>query len=181
MNSDASSSRFSQLAGFYRRTLDAVAGFITVLTGVSLIVLTVIFGWLVFGRYVLNATPTWVEQVALLLVAYITFLGAATGINEDTHLSVSLFRDRCPRIVRIVCLVLSYTALGTFGAVMATAGYQLATFKWGTEIPLLGVPEGLRAVPLVICGVLTVAFSLSHIISVIGVPDGNPISRRPQR
>ena len=40
-----------------------------VITGVALVVLTVIFGWLVFGRYVLNATPTWVEQVSLLLVS----------------------------------------------------------------------------------------------------------------
>ena len=40
-----------------------------ILTGVAMVVLTVSFGWLVFGRYVLNETPTWVEQSALLLVA----------------------------------------------------------------------------------------------------------------
>ena len=34
--------------------LNGVAGCCRVLTGVSLVVLTVIFGWLVFGRYVLK-------------------------------------------------------------------------------------------------------------------------------
>ncbi len=41
--------------------LDSIAALCRFLTGVSLVVLTVIFGWLVFGRYVPNATPTWVE------------------------------------------------------------------------------------------------------------------------
>lgn len=41
--------------------------------GVALVVMTAIFAWLVFGRYVLNDTPTWVEQVSLLLVMVIAF------------------------------------------------------------------------------------------------------------
>ena len=35
------------------------------LAGIALVVMTVIFAWLVFGRYVLNDTPTWVEQASL--------------------------------------------------------------------------------------------------------------------
>ena len=38
------------------------------ISSTALVILVVTFGWLVFGRYVLNVTPTWVEQVALLLV-----------------------------------------------------------------------------------------------------------------
>ena len=66
----------------YDKILDFICYINTVVTGVALVVLTVIFGWLVFGRYVLNATPTWVEQVALLLVVYIGFLGASTGVHK---------------------------------------------------------------------------------------------------
>ena len=54
----------------YDKFLDFLCYINTVATGVALVFLTVIFGWLVFGRYVLNSTPTWVEQVALLLVVY---------------------------------------------------------------------------------------------------------------
>ena len=31
--------------------------------------------WQVFGRYVLNDTPTWAESLALLLVLYVTMFG----------------------------------------------------------------------------------------------------------
>ncbi|MEO1086532.1 MAG: autotransporter domain-containing protein, partial [Acidobacteriota bacterium] len=45
-------------------------------------------------------TPTWVEQVSLLLVIMIGFLGASVGIHRNTHLGVSYFREISPRPVR---------------------------------------------------------------------------------
>ena len=50
------------------RVLAALAQTCLVIAGVQLVTLISIFGWLVWGRYVLNDTPTWVEQLALLLV-----------------------------------------------------------------------------------------------------------------
>lgn len=35
----------------------------------------------VFGRYVLNDTPTWAESLALVLVLYVTMFGAAVGVR----------------------------------------------------------------------------------------------------
>lgn len=135
-----------------------------VISGIALVVLTVIFGWLVFGRYVLNATPTWVEQVSLLLVSLIGFLGASVGIHEKTHLSVSYFRDLSPPRVRWFFESLTYLLLAVFGAVMMVYSFQLVLFKWGTAIPLIHVPEGLRAVPIMICGGAILLYSIGHLI-----------------
>ncbi|MEM8655167.1 MAG: TRAP transporter small permease [Pseudomonadota bacterium] len=146
--------------------LDAVALICKVATGVALVVLTVIFGWLVFGRYVLNATPTWVEQVALLLVMLIAFLGAAVGVHEHTHLSVSLVRSAVPRRVRSALVVASDTLMAGFGALMLWYGWQLTVFKWGSLIPLIQVPEGLRSLPLTVGGGLILLFSLGHLVRV---------------
>ena len=41
--------------------------------------------WQVFGRYVLNDTPTWAESLALLLVLYVTMLGTAVGVRCRAH------------------------------------------------------------------------------------------------
>ena len=70
--------------------LDRLKRLCVLVGSVALVVLVATFGWLVFGRYVLNQTPTWVEQLALLLICYITFLGAAIGIHEQSHLGVTL-------------------------------------------------------------------------------------------
>ena len=116
--------------------------------------MTVIFSWLVYGRYVLNSTPTWVEQVSLLLVVLIGFLGAAIGIHKKTHLGVSYFRDRMPRFIQIFFDLVTHLMLIIFGYVMMIYSYKLAVFKWTTQIPLIHIPEGLRAVPIMICGAL---------------------------
>ncbi len=73
--------------GAVARVLDAVASACMAIAGVMMVTLIVIFGWLVFGRYVLNDTPTWVEQTSLLLVAWITFLGAAVGAWRSSSAS----------------------------------------------------------------------------------------------
>lgn len=73
--------------------LDLLARICVLLAGIAIVVMTVIFAWLVFGRYVLDDTPTWVEQVSLLLVMVIAFLGAAAGVHNHTHLSVVVFRN----------------------------------------------------------------------------------------
>lgn len=152
---------------FFYSTLDRVATLCRIITGLSLVVLTVIFGWLVFGRYVLNATPTWVEQLALLLVMVIAFLGAAVGVHDNTHLSVSLFRDAVPRRVRLVLIGLSDLLLAVFGFLMMWFGSQLTLFKWGSMIPLIHVPEGLRSLPLAIGGGLIFVFSVGHLLRLI--------------
>ncbi|MEO1495444.1 MAG: TRAP transporter small permease, partial [Pseudomonadota bacterium] len=133
-------------------------------TGLALVSLTLIFGWLVFGRYVLNATPTWVEQVSLLLVMTIAFLGAAVGVHENTHLAVNMLRSRFPGPVRTVLVILADLLLAGFGALMLWHGWSLTAFKWASMIPLLNVPEGLRSLPLTVCGGLILLFSAGHLL-----------------
>ncbi|MEO0729823.1 MAG: TRAP transporter small permease [Pseudomonadota bacterium] len=149
----------------FDRLLDAVAFACKVITGVGLVFLTVIFGWLVYGRYVLNATPTWVEQVSLLLVMLITFVGAGVGVHERTHLSVNVFRIALPWPLRRLIIGACHLALGAFGLVMMWHSYKLAVFKWGSMIPLINVPEGLRAIPITVCGALIVLFSIGNLIA----------------
>lgn len=144
--------------------LDLLARAFDVLSGVSLVVMTTIFAWLVFGRYVLNDTPTWVEQLSLLLMMVIAFFGAAVGVHRGTHLSVVVVRQNVPTRVRTAFVLLSDILLATFGAFMFWSGVELTLFKWSALIPLLQWPEGLRSLPLTICGALICLFSIGHMI-----------------
>ena len=137
------------------------------LAGTALVVMTAIFAWLVFGRYVLNDTPTWVEQVSLLLVMVITFLGAAVGVQQDTHLSVVVFRNIVPRWLRNAFAFVTDLLMAGFGALMFWYGVELTRFKWTTLIPLIQVSEGLRSLPLAICGALVFLFSVGHLLRLV--------------
>ena len=144
--------------------LDAISRVIMVFTGIAMVVLTIIFGWLVFGRYVLNATPTWVEQVALLLIVYIAFLGGAVGVHEKTHLGVSIFREICPRTMQRAFELVSYLVMAGFGLTMAVSGYDLTMFQRSAKIPLLNLPESVRATSVMLGGGLILLFTIGHLI-----------------
>lgn len=159
-----SAKELSSSKSVFDRFLDLISYINTVLTGIALVFLTVIFGWLVFGRYVLNATPTWVEQVALLLLVYIGFLGASVGVHKKTHLGVAVFREMSPEPVQRLFDLLSYLIMGGFGLIMAIYGYKLTVFKWATAIPLLHVSEGLRALPIMLSGIFIFLYSIGHLI-----------------
>jgi len=148
----------------FDRLLDLFSRITIIITGAALVFMTAIFGWLVFGRYVLNATPTWVEQVSLLLVVFIGFLGASVGVHQKTHLGVSVFREMSPKPVRRIFDFLSYSILAGFGVVMTVYGYKLTVFKWSAMIPLINVTEGLRSLPIILSGVLVFLYSIGHLI-----------------
>ncbi|MEP3785069.1 TRAP transporter small permease [Ascidiaceihabitans sp.] len=155
----------------FLKRMNAAFEFLTriciVLAAISLVAMTVFYVWLVYGRYVLNDTPTWVEQVSLLLVMVITFLGAAVGVHQHSHLSVVVFRNIVPRPVRNFFVLVTDLLMIGFGGMMFWYGIELTKFKWNSLIPLIQVSEGLRSLPLTICGALLCLFSIGHLIRLL--------------
>ena len=90
------------------------------LSAMGLIAMTAFTGWQVFGRYVLNDSPQWVERTALLLVLYFSFLAGAVGVREESHLGISFINESMPPhlrksvmvVVGAVNLLLAVPALG---------------------------------------------------------------------
>lgn len=158
--------------------LDVISGICIFVASIAMVVLIATFGWLVFGRYVLNVTPTWVEQLALLLICYIAFLGAAAGIKENTHLGVTLFRDMLPETGQKAVLILIDLILAAFGAVMLVAGITLMKFGWDTLLPMLDVPESFRTLAITSCGGLIFLFAgVRAILRILTFSDWHPVTQ----
>lgn len=147
------------------RILDSIAWLCMLLAGIALVVIIVTFGWLVYGRYILDNTPTWVEQLSILLIAYITFLGAAVGVRRNTHLSIDFIRESLPPHPRLVLRYVSNLMVLAFGVGMAWQGWILAMQDIDRAIPMLDMPETWRDLPMIICGVLIVVFSIYDIVA----------------
>jgi len=149
------------------RFFDVLCRICLIIAGTALVAMTLMFAWLVYGRYVLNDTPTWVEQVSHLLLMVIAFLGAAVGVRQDTHLSVVLFRTVVPSAVRTVFVFITDVLMAGFGGFLFWYGLDLTQKKWAKQIPLIDVSEGLRSTPLTICGALIFLFSTGHLIRLL--------------
>ena len=155
------------MSGLFGRFLDGIAAVAMAVASALMVVLIFIFGWLVFGRYVLNATPTWVEQLSLLIVVWITFLGAAVGVRRRSHLAVDFIRDGLPDRWRQAATLFAVAALLFFGLVMAWQGYVMFERTARRAIPLLGLSEGWRAAPVILSGAMIALFCLDEIVSAL--------------
>ena len=134
----------------------AIAGLVAIIACVSI---------QVFGRYVLNDTPTWAEALALVLIIWVTMLGAAVGVRDAGHIGMESLLVLVPERVRHRLEIVIFMFSALFGALMAWNGVVLAESVWGYKIPTLGIPEGLNQVPVAIGGALIVVFSIEHIIA----------------
>ncbi len=121
----------------------------------------------VFGRYVLNDTPTWAEALALVLVLWVTMLGAAVGVRDAGHIGMESLLVWVSAELRRKLEIVIHVLSGLFGAMMAWQGSVLAESVMGYKIPTLGIPEGLNHVPVALAGALIVLFSIEHIIALV--------------
>ncbi|GKX33995.1 MAG: hypothetical protein MnENMB40S_16130 [Rhizobiaceae bacterium MnEN-MB40S] len=151
----------------FRHIIEFVVSACMLVAGTMLVILIGTMGWLVFGRYVLNDTPTWVEQLSLVLVVWITFLGGAACVWRKSHLGVDFIRDAMSFNMQIVLRLIASALMAAFGVCMAWQGGLLATGTWARRIPMLEISEGWRAVPMVVSGGLIALFALFELAALV--------------
>jgi TRAP-type C4-dicarboxylate transport system permease small subunit len=132
-----------------------------------LIVLILCVQWQVFGRYVLNDTPTWAENLALLLVLFVTAFGVAVGVRDAGHIGLESLVVLLPRAWQRRIEFLIHLLVGGFGVLMVKSGWLWASVKWGSKKPMLPVPDGIDYVPIIIAGALIVLFSFEHAVAIV--------------
>src|SRR3954465_168217 len=88
----------------------------------GLMAIVAVVAWQVFGRYVLNASPTWAENLALVLILYVTLIGAAVGVRDAGHIGMDSILVLVPEGVRNKCELAIHVLVGVFGVAMAWNG-----------------------------------------------------------
>ena len=153
------------MIGLYTRFCAGLSKLCLVLAVIGLLAVIVSVQWQVFGRYVLNDTPTWAEALALLLVLFVTAFGLGVGVRDAGHIGLESMVALLPPAWRRWAEMLIHTLVGLFGALMVRGGWVWASAKWSEKKPMLPVPDGIDYVPVMIAGVLILLFSVEHLIA----------------
>ena len=151
----------------YTKICAALSKFCLMAAVVGLIAVILCVQWQVFGRYIMNDTPTWAEALALLLVLFVTAFGLAVGVRDAGHIGLESMVALLPDAWRHRIEILIHALVGLFGGFMVYGGWIWASAKWTEKKPMLPVPDGIDYVPLIIAGTLIVLFSIEHVIALV--------------
>jgi TRAP-type C4-dicarboxylate transport system permease small subunit len=156
-----------RLKGRFTRFNGALARYGMYFSVAGLLFIVGIVFYQVFGRYVLNSSPTWAENLALVLILYVTLIAAAVGVRDAGHIGMESLLVLLPDRIRNKMELVIHALVLLFGAAMAYNGTVLGISVAHYKIPNLGLPEAVRYVPLVISGALIILFSIEHIIALL--------------
>nr|WP_193338084.1 TRAP transporter small permease [Devosia beringensis] len=158
------------------RALARLSTAILWLAGFGLIAMTLIVAYQVFMRFVINASPSWTEAGAIMLVTWFVFLGAAVGVRENFHMGFDVLLYLLPPSAKPWLRTISDIAVFGFAFGMVWYGGELAIRYWSTRIPVLGLPTSFTYFPIVVSGFLMCLFALERVLLRLA---GEPIDDLP--
>lgn len=150
--------------GALKGAFAALARLTVFIASTSLCVLVVVLAWQVFGRYVLNKSPSWTEPVALTLMGVAALFGAAIAVRSESHFAFPTFVESAPTPVRVLLKTLARLIALAFGLALAGFGGFLIIDSW--DVPMAGAPfpEGVGNIGVCGGGALIALFSLERLM-----------------
>lgn len=142
----------------------ALANVTIAIAAASLCVLVVVLAWQVFGRYVLNDSPSWTEPVAMTLMGVAALFGAAIAVRAESHFAFPTLVESSPKPVRAFLKMLARLIAFVFGVALAGFGGFLMVDSW--SVPMAGAPfpEGVAHIGLCAGGALIAVFALERLL-----------------
>ncbi len=117
------------LRGLIDRILEAIIA-------VMLIILVAIAFLEVVLRYVFNTSLVWSFEFLLVILTYMSFVGALLALRKRAHLRVLVIFFMLPRIGQAVLFVINQLGIGVTTAVMAYWGWEYA-FRFTEKTTLI--------------------------------------------
>lgn len=119
----------------------------------------------VFWRYILNDSPTWTEQVALLLAINVAMFGGAAAVRDSGHIGLESLTGLLPQKAQFwVGTVVGIISV-FFGVILCWGALKMGRAVLPNAIPTLGISEFYRYLPCVMGGALVALFSIEHLVA----------------
>jgi|SRR5690625_817120 len=93
----------------------------------------------VFYRKFLNDPISWSEEIALITMIWITFVGAYQCTAEDSHLKMSFLEEKLPKYLSIGFNIFTKLVIITFLVIAAYAGIPLLEASISRSLPISGI------------------------------------------
>lgn len=128
--------------------------------------MVVIVTWQVFARQGLGQAPQWSEEVSLILMVWIGFIGIAIGFRERVHIALEFLVSRFPLVVQKAIEKLTCGLVFAFGLFLVIQGWTFTGQTMGSTLPSTGLPRATLYVILPVAGFMICLYSALQLFGV---------------
>lgn len=132
-----------------------------------LTVQTIVILIMVFGRYLFNYVPGWVEQFALFCMVWFAMFSIALGVRDDSHVKVEVIDKFVSPGALIWVRLFANLCTIFFGIIMVRYGLGITALTWSTRLSAFRVPVGFQYFSTVAGGVFMVINAIVYSIEMI--------------
>nr|WP_255703068.1 TRAP transporter small permease [Roseivivax sp. GX 12232] len=118
----------------------------------------------VLMRYFLGAPPSWTEELAIILFAWLVLLYATVGLHEGFHVAIDSIPSRFERLNLWADRWVAALAI-LFGWVTLFAGIAYVERTSGQKTAALQIPIETLYLSVPICGALFVLHGVARLIA----------------
>lgn len=119
----------------------------------------------VVTRYIFNAPLFWSEEVCILALIWITFLGGAVLVRQDKNICITVIMDHLPARVRQKIELINHPIIIICLIVMIVQSWKLTGKLALSTTPALRIPESWFGVSLIIGFVLMLFYQIQRFIA----------------
>lgn len=134
------------------------------ISGLSILVMSLIVPWGIFTRYVLGTGSGWPEPIATMLMIVFTFFGASATYRAHGHIAVAMLTERLPQFPQKLLALAMEGLMLLVSVFMVWSGAKLCLETMNQVIGQLPwLPVGVTYLPVPLGGLTTLIFVLERL------------------
>jgi TRAP-type C4-dicarboxylate transport system permease small subunit len=133
------------------------------LSMVMLVTMIAITSYQIVMRYVFNNSPSWSEEVSLLLIVWFGILSIPIGVKYHLHIGIEFLFNLFPQPIQRIGFQIIFLLIAGFGLVMVISGTELVQFMMMSTLPATKLPSAVEYAVIPISGLMVVYNALENL------------------
>jgi TRAP-type transport system small permease protein len=132
----------------------------------ALLSLVVIVTMQVFTRKLFNFVFFWSEEVTLLLLGWLAFMGIALGFRENIHMGMDSFTSHLPKAVNKVLDKVISLSIFAFGLYLVIQGWDFTVLMAESTLPATKLPSSAGYLVMPVTGIMICGYSILQLCNI---------------
>ena len=153
------------------RIFNAIGLILEYLAMSMLLLMAIIICYQVVMRYCFNNSPSWTEEIAILMMIWFGILSIPIGVKHKLHIGIEYVYDLMPPAVQVPLRWFIYLLIAFFGVLMVIYGIELTQYTSMSTLPATKLSSAVGYVVIPISGVMLVFNALDRLFSGPDLPE----------